>query len=99
MTLKTATIAVCPHDAIWGTPLVDVESSNVGRIGYDAEKHRLYVQFRDRRRDSRDGAIYEYEAVPAEVYDELTSAESVGSAFHRLVKTAGYSYRRIECGS
>lgn len=89
-----------PAGSPYLVPLIDVESSNVGRIGYEGHAQRLYVQFRDKRADNRDGALYAYEGVPEAVYDTLLDpgedySGSVGSAFHHLVKAAGYEYRRI----
>lgn len=95
-----ASVAVCESGAFFGTPMFDVWSSNVGRIGYEEATKRLYVQFRDQRANTRDGAIYAYHDVPQCVYDELMAQGdradgSVGREFHRLVKSVGYEYRRI----
>ena len=105
MTIETQRTDVEPRGArfdraYFGTPMLDVTSSNVGRIGYDEGTRRLYVQFRDKRADSRDGTVYEYEDVPEDVFEELMAQEelddgSVGTAFHRIVKSVGYGCRRI----
>lgn len=101
MTKRSYSTAVCPRGAIYGIPMFDVESSNVGRIGYSPEDRALYVQFRNRATETRDGTFYEYQSVPAAVFDALIAAdedpvESVGSTFHRLVKVAGYRYRKMD---
>jgi len=80
--------------------MIDVTSSNVGRIGYDAEAERLYVQFRDQAANTRDGTLYAYESVPERVYRRLVAAaatgESVGRLFTEKVKKAGFEYRRVK---
>lgn len=91
--------------ALFGTPMIDVTSSNVGRVGYSfggrpACDGTLYVQFRDKRANDRNGTIYAYDDVPYAVYTELVAQGdradgSVGKAFHRLVKSVGYGYRKI----
>lgn len=87
-------------DQLFAVPLLDVVSSNVGRVGYDDEAERLYVQFRDRRAKTRDGAVYAYERVPNAIFEAIMQADedadgSVGSTFHRLVKTAGFKFSRV----
>ena len=64
----------------------EVESSTVSRIAY--EDDALFVEFRS-------GVSYRYDDVPPEVYDELFEADSIGRAFHRLVKLGGYEYERL----
>jgi len=41
------------------------------------------------------GSIYTYEGVPTRVVLTLISAESVGKAFHALIKKGGYEYRKV----
>ena len=59
--------------------MTEVISSNLLAIGFDDEVESLYVQFKS-------GKIYEYENVPASVYDELSEAESVGKYFNQFIK-------------
>jgi hypothetical protein len=96
----SATHAAQLADEYFAVPMVDVSSSNVGRIGYDNDTARLYVQFRNKSERSRNGATYVYRDVPNAVFEALMQADedadgSVGSTFHRLVKTAGFKYTRI----
>lgn len=63
-----------------------VKSSNIEAIGHEGET--LLVRFKG-------GAVYEYEAVPAEVATQLLEAKSVGSAFGQLVRAKGFKYRRL----
>ena len=62
-----------------------VESSNIAAIGYDAEDKRLRVTFKS-------GATYDYLNVEPETHDALIGADSVGSAFHRLIRSQGDTY-------
>jgi len=65
-----------------------VASSNVESIGYDAAECVLEVEFKG-------GAVYQYNGVPQELYNELCEADSVGSFVHRRIKTAS-ECERIE---
>lgn len=69
-----------------------VSSSHLASIGYEPASQTLEVEFRG-------GAIYQYFAVPADVYDGLVAASdaggSVGKYFDLHVKKAGYRYTPI----
>ena len=54
-----------------------VESSNIKHIGHEHDV--LYIKFKS-------GDVYSYDEVPPEVYEQLVTAESVGQAFHKLIK-------------
>lgn len=41
------------------------------------------------------GSLYTYEGVPTRVVLSLITAESVGKAFHTLIKKGGYEYKKI----
>ena len=81
--------------------MVPVSSSTIAAVGHEA--NQLHVRFVDRKKKDGttiSGALYEYDAVPASVHKTLLAADrdpklSVGKAFDRFVKTAGYTYRRI----
>lgn len=62
-----------------------VKSNLIHGIGYCAGI--LEVEFRD-------GELYEYRDVPAEVFHELTVAKSVGVYFIQNIKTQ-YPYSKI----
>lgn len=51
--------------------LNDVTSSNIARIGYDADSSVLEIEFRN-------GHAYEYYDVPQFEYDNLMGADSKG---------------------
>jgi hypothetical protein len=57
-----------------------VTSSLIRSVGYDLASSILEVEFAD------SGRVYEYFDVPLSVYEELISAESIGSYFNEYVK-------------
>jgi len=63
-------------------PRFPVESSNIVSIGYDPVTSTLEIEFHS-------GAIYQYFAVPQEIYDGLMNARSKGAFFHQFIKRAG----------
>jgi hypothetical protein len=64
-----------------------VESSCVARLGYDSTAEEVYVEFRD-------GDLYAYCRVPAEVYAEFEAAESRGTLLNTVIKP-GYPVRKL----
>lgn len=56
-----------------------VDSSNLKSVGYDDDRHLLEIEFAS-------GAIYDYNGVSNEIYDQLMRASSLGSFFHRSIK-------------
>jgi hypothetical protein len=67
---------------------VSVNSSYIASIGYDASTMTLEIQFRN-------GSIYQYYGVPAEVYEGLMNAGSKGSYFHHHIKGASYPCAKV----
>lgn len=67
--------------------MVQVSSSNILSIGYDAATETLRVEFQS-------GAVYEYKALPQAVYDELMHAGSHGTYFNRNIRNS-YAYEKI----
>ena len=67
-----------------------VQSSNIVAIGYDEEDKRLRVAFKN-------GSTYDYLNVEPETHAALIGADSVGSAFHRLIRSypETYPYLRV----
>lgn len=59
--------------------MIYVDSSNVEAIGYDSETGELHVQFLS-------GGYYIYHDVPAELFEELKRAPSIGSFLNREIK-------------
>jgi len=57
-------------------------------IGYDPDNEILEIELRN-------GGIYQYFQVPAEEYDSLINAESIGRYFAKIIKTE-YRFRRVK---
>ena len=68
--------------------LVKVESSTIGRIGYDLATHALLVEFKNY-------SVYVYDGVAEEVYEKFVSAESKGKFFASDIKDK-YEYFKLE---
>lgn len=58
-----------------------VKSSNVASVGYDVNGKKLEVEFKD-------GAVYQYLEVSAEVHSRLRRSKSPGKFIHTYVKGA-----------
>jgi hypothetical protein len=58
-----------------------VQSSNIDGLGYDHATQTLAVKFK-----SGGGTTYHYAGVPAEVYEEMKLANSIGSFFQSRVR-------------
>lgn len=65
----------------------EVQSSNVKSIGYEADNQKLLVEYLS-------GQKYEYENVPASVFDGLLEAVSKGKYMNQVVK-GQYEGRRV----
>jgi hypothetical protein len=59
--------------------LHEVISSNISKIGYDAESQTLYIRFKG-------GSLWKYWPVPAKKYQEFSEASSVGQYFARNIR-------------
>lgn len=67
---------------------VQVESSNLDKIKYDANKQELYVTFKS-------GGVYKYFRVPQDEFEKLlVDAKSKGSYFHKHIRTS-YKYQKL----
>lgn len=62
------------------TEWVNVRSSAIKKIGYEANTSRMYIDFED------SDPYYTYCRVPEELFRKFISASSVGSFYHRYVK-------------
>ena len=78
MSEATPTPAAMPAGLQW-TPATG--SSNLTEFAYSAETKDLYVRFKN-------GGLYRYSNVPADVYAELTSAASKGGFLAARIKKA-----------
>ena len=68
--------------------LNEVQSSNIKRVGYNAEKEDLFVEYLS-------GALYRYKKVPKEVYDQLLESDSKGKFINTYIK-GKYEYEKIK---
>lgn len=57
-----------------------VNSSHIEAVGYDATKKKLFIKFNS-------GHIWHYTPVTEGGYHEFLKAESVGTYFHKHIKT------------
>jgi len=63
---------------------IQVVSSNIASVGYDAEKMILEIEFHH-------GAIHQYKDVPKKVYEELMHSAAIGSYFmHNIRENRNY---------
>jgi len=69
---------------------VRVSSTSLASVGY--EKGVLEVRFRN-------GGVYRYHGVPADVHDQLLEAESKGRFFNRRVRDAYRAERLASAGA
>jgi KTSC domain-containing protein len=67
-----------------------VESTTLATVAYDEALELLQLRFRN-------GATYQYFAVPVAVHIALLGAESKGSYFNRVIR-GGFRYGRISDG-
>ena len=67
------------HGAHVVTALTPVESSNIEAVGYDDATRSLTVKFKN-------GTTFRYDDVEPEHYENMISADSVGSYFHKNVR-------------
>lgn len=68
--------------------MTEVESSNVHSVGHDPETDTLHVRFKD-------GSLYEYTNVPAEVHQELMDSDSKGKYVAESLK-GKYEHTKLE---
>lgn len=64
-----------------------VQSSNLASVAYDAERRRLWIQFKT-------GVPGYYEDVSETAYYELMAARSKGEYHHRTFVLGGFVWRR-----
>lgn len=62
------------------TEWVNVRSSAIRKIGYDAGTSRMHIDFED------SDPFYTYCRVPEELFRRFVSARSVGRFYHQYVK-------------
>lgn len=67
---------------------VPVVSSNLAEVGFDPVTLTLEVAFKN-------GTVYQYDGVPAELHSGLMSAPSHGQYLDRFIKKARFDCRRV----
>jgi hypothetical protein len=67
---------------------INVISSNLKSVGYDAEKSILEIEFNS-------GSIYQYFGVPRNVFDLLMNASSKGGFHSDFIKDK-FQYQRVK---
>jgi hypothetical protein len=67
-----------------------IESKAVTSIGYDSAEQRLEIRFKD-------GGIYEYRDVPADVHRQFLAAASKGQYFNETIR-GRFAYLRSSRG-
>lgn len=67
-------MAITKEEIIGTKILNEVQSSNIVKSEYDTETKLMIVEFKN-------GAKYQYEAVPHEVYTRFRMSESLGKYF------------------
>ena len=67
---------------------MDVESTAISEIDYDAERTKLLVHFHS-------GERYVYVGVPGEVHRSFVDAESKGRFFQRAIRDR-YPFNRLD---
>ena len=74
---------------IIGTKIIcEIESSNLVRTEYDSETEKLITVFKN-------GAVYEYDEVPHNIYARFRLSESQGKFFNTDISKK-YKYRKVE---
>lgn len=58
---------------------VAVQSKDIAIVGYDSETQKMEIAFRQ-------GGVYCYSGVPAEIHKNLMSASSHGTYFNQNIK-------------
>jgi hypothetical protein len=71
---------------------VQVDSTSIRSIGYDARRHELEIEFRE------SGDRYRYFDVSAEDHAELMAAESKGTYLNQVFKLKGHRFLVVKRG-
>lgn len=66
------------------TEWVNVYSTAIRRVGYDAPAMRMYIDFED------SAPIYTFCGVPERIFRDFVGAPSVGQFYHQYIKDRYY---------
>lgn len=64
----------------------EIDSSSIAEIAW--EDNEMEVVFQN-------GGHYRYDGVTLDTVDKILTADSIGSAFHSIIKLGGFAYERI----
>jgi len=59
---------------------VNVSSSAIRKIGYEASTNRMYIDFED------SDPHYTFCRVPENIFNDFINARSIGQYYHRVIK-------------
>lgn len=68
--------------------MLPVRSTMANALGYDPKQHRLQIEFKN-------GAVYQFEGVDRETWEDMKESDSPGGFFNREIK-GNYLSRRID---
>ena len=75
-------------EEIIGTKIInEIQSTNIKKTEYDTESKKLLVTFNN-------GALYEYDEVPRQLYTQFRMTESQGKFFSTKI-SKNYKYKKI----
>lgn len=75
-------------EEIIGTKIInEIQSSNIKKTEYDTESKKLLITFNN-------GALYEYDEVPHQLYTQFRMSESQGKFFSTKI-SKNYKYKKI----
>jgi hypothetical protein len=75
-------------EEIIGTKIInEIQSTNIKKTEYDTESKKLLVTFNN-------GALYEYDEVPHQLYTQFRMTESQGKFFSTKISKI-YKYKKI----
>lgn len=69
--------------------MIDVQSSNVGKLGYDEKTQELFVMYK-----SNSEFVYIYKEVPASLNAKLMANDSKGGFLHQYFVKTKWEFRK-----
>ena len=80
-------MAILKEEIIWTKIINEIQSTNIKKTEYDTESKKLLVTFNN-------GALYEYDEVPHQLYTQFRMTESQGKFFSTKI-SKNYKYKKI----
>lgn len=71
-----------------------IESSNIAEVGYDPASRTLGIRFKARQGQEK-GDLWHYVLVPAEQFQAMMAAPSIGSHFSKMTRPR-FNGKKIE---